>query len=231
MRYRSGAAPSPRRGIDLLRGDVAAASPPVAPQTPAEPQRELRRARRGEARAAPRDEPRPEPRAEVRPATRRVGDTVRVAKSGRPHTSKALLLVLLLVSGGLAGVLVPDFFRAQRQLRRAALATDLRMMNEAAKQFREQHNGRIPGIDDDSNVDEERLVRQLTLPTDARGQVLPGGPFGPYLKAGLPPNPWNASNGVRIVSTATLPAADGTTGWIFHVPTGQFVSNSRNGGE
>ena len=51
------------------------------------------------------------------------------------------------------------------------------------------------------------------------------------LKAGIPPNPWNGSSDVKIVSTAALPAIDGSTGWVFHVPTGQFVSNARDGAD
>ena len=222
------------RVADLLRGAGGAAAP-----TPS------RRCRTRAARAVLPAEPKalvapavpvapafpvaPAARVEKRrefappPPTPRTGVTKHVAKVRTPRNSKKLLLLIALVAVGLGGALVPAFFHARVEIRRSALATDLRFLNGASKRFRDQHSGKVPGIDEDSNVDEERLVRQLTLPTDARGQVLPGGPFGPYLKAGIPPNPWNGSSDVKIVSTAALPPIDGSTGWVFHVPTGQFV--------
>ena len=231
------------RVADLLRGagDAAAPSrpiqqvvpnaPPLQPVLPAEPTPLRREA--GPRRAAP-SAPRrdvaatPLPPATLKPMmAARSQAPARIAKVRRPKNTKKLLLLIALVTLGLGGALVPAYFKAGSEMRRTALATDLRFMNGASKRYRDDHVGRMPGLDDDSNVDGDRLVRQLTLPTDARGQVQPGSAFGPYLRAGIPPNPWNGSNGVKIVSTAALPAADDTTGWVYHVPTGQFVSNAR----
>jgi hypothetical protein len=233
------------RVADLLRGagDAAAPTrppvqavpnaPPLAPVLPNEPTPLRREAgpRRNAAAASRRDvaaSPLPPtnlaPMMAARPAT-----ASRIAKVRPPKNTKKLLLLLALVATGLAVALVPAYFKAGAEMRRTALATDLRFLNGASKRYRDDHVGRVPGLDDDSNVDGDRLVRQLTLPTDARGQVQPAGSFGPYLKTGIPPNPWNGSNGVKIVSTAALPSADDTTGWAYHVPTGQFVSNAREG--
>jgi len=243
LRSPSGDAPAKVRVADLLRGagDAAAPSrpiqqvvpnaPPLQPVLPAEPTPLRREA--GPRRAAP-SAPRrdvaatPLPPATLKPMmAARSQAPARIAKVRRPKNTKKLLLLIALVTLGLGGALVPAYFKAGSEMRRTALATDLRFMNGASKRYRDDHVGRMPGLDDDSNVDGDRLVRQLTLPTDARGQVQPGGAFGPYLRAGIPPNPWNGSNGVKIVSTAALPAADDTTGWVYHVPTGQFVSNAR----
>ena len=245
MRSRSGDAPAKVRVADLLRGagDAAAPTrppvqavpnaPPLAPVLPNEPTPLRREAgpRRNAAAASRRDvaaSPLPPtnlaPMMAARPAT-----ASRIAKVRPPKNTKKLLLLLALVATGLAVALVPAYFKAGAEMRRTALATDLRFLNGASKRYRDDHVGRVPGLDDDSNVDGDRLVRQLTLPTDARGQVQPAGSFGPYLKTGIPPNPWNGSNGVKIVSTAALPSADDTTGWAYHVPTGQFVSNAREG--
>lgn len=247
MRSRSGDAPGKVRVADLLRGagDAAAApsrpvpqavpnAPPLAPVLPNEPTPLRREAgpRRNAAAAAPRREvaATPLPPTNLKPMmAARPPMQSRIAKVRPPKNTKKLLLLLALVSLGLAGALVPAYFKAGAEMRRTALATDLRFLNGASKRYRDDHVGRVPGLDDDSNVDGERLVRQLTLPTDARGQVQPAGTFGPYLKTGIPPNPWNGSNGVKIVSTAALPSADDTTGWTYHVPTGQFVSNAREG--
>ncbi len=232
LRSRSGDAPAKRRISDILRGDVGEPTPPVAPAPPVAPSEggPLRREVGLRHDASPRREtalPLSSPLAA--PPARQLGAT-RIAKVRAPRNTKKLLLLIVLVAEGLGVALVPAYFRAGLEGKRSALATDLRFLNGASKRFREQHNGRMPGLDEDSNVDEERLVRQLTLPTDARGQVLPGGPCGPYLKAGIPPNPWNGSADVKIVSTASLPATDDSSGWMFHVPTGQFTSNARDGG-
>ncbi len=150
------------------------------------------------------------------------------------RSSKGLILLTLAVLGGLAGVLVPGYFRAARDLKRQALQTDLEYLNNAANRFRDEHAGSPPGLDDTNRVDEDRLIRHLTLPTDAHGQVLPGGPCGPYLKVGIPPNPWNGSAEVKIVTAAAPPQPDGSTGWIFHVVTpgvAEFSSNAREGAD
>jgi hypothetical protein len=222
LRSRSGEAPAKRRVSDLLRAGADDPPPPVAPVHPVAPAAPVERRR---------DFAPPPPPTQRTAPTARTTVTKHVAKVRSPRNTKKLLLLIALVAVGLGGALVPAFFHARVEIRRSALATDLRFLNGASKRFRDQHAGKVPGIDEDSNVDEERLVRQLTLPTDARGQVLPGGPFGPYLKAGIPPNPWNGSSDVKIVSTAALPAIDGSTGWVFHVPTGQFVSNARDGAD
>lgn len=153
-----------------------------------------------------------------------------MADGRRFRSNKALMLLAAFIAVGLSGVLVPDFFRAQRELKRTAQATDLRFLNAASKQFRDEHKGATAGVDDDGSVEEQRLVKQLTLPIDERGHVMPNGRFGPYLKVGIPPNPWNGSSEVKIVTANSLPAPDGTTGWLFHVPTGQFSSNVRDDG-
>lgn len=151
-----------------------------------------------------------------------------MAAGRKTKSTKVLIAVAALVVIGSSGVTVPGFFRSQRELKRTALATDLRFLNAASKHYRDEHNGAIPGVDDDGSIDEQRLVRQLTLPMDERGRVMSNGRFGPYLKVGIPPNPWNGSGEVKIVTTAAVPPPDGTTGWLFHVPTGQFSSNARD---
>ena len=153
-----------------------------------------------------------------------------MAAGRRSKSSRVLIVVAAFVVVGLSGVTVPCFFRAQRELKKSALGTDLRFLNAASKHYRDEHNGSVPGVDDDGSIDEQRLVRQLTLPMDERGRVMPNGRFGPYLKVGIPPNPWNGSAEVKMVSTSAVPPADGTTGWVFHVPTGQFSSNARDDG-
>ena len=153
-----------------------------------------------------------------------------MAEARKRRSNKGLILLAAFVVVGLAGVLVPDFFRAERDLKRSAQLTDLRFLNAASKTYRDEHRGAIPGVDTNGDVDEQRLVRQLTLPIDELGRLMPNGKFGPYLKVGIPPNPWNGSREVKIVTTNAVPAPDGTSGWVFHVPSGQFSSNARDGG-
>ena len=132
----------------------------------------------------------------------------------------------LLVLAAMGGLLVPQFRATQGALRENALAADLNYLNQALRRYVDEHGGALPGMQD-GLLDQDLLRRQLTLPTTNDGSVAPNGSFGPYLKAGVPSNPMNGSNELKVVTTEVMPAPDGTTGWVLHVPTARITSNAR----
>jgi len=132
------------------------------------------------------------------------------------------LLVLL----GTGALLVPQYHSTQDRLRERALAIDLQCLNEAVRRYVADHGGNLPGLED-GLIDHDVLRRQLTLPSTSDGAITPTGNCGPYLRAGVPPNPWNGSNDIKVVTAPQLPPPDGTTGWVMHVPSGRIVSNAR----
>ncbi|MSR45633.1 MAG: hypothetical protein EXS13_00960 [Planctomycetes bacterium] len=124
------------------------------------------------------------------------------------------------------GMVVPAYHTALRDAAARSLAADLSALNDAVEDYRRDHAGVFPGGDGEK-IRAELLVRQLTLPTAVDGAMHQLGPFGPYLRAGIPPNPLDQSTELRIVIDGGLPGPDGAGGWLYHVPTGRFHSNAR----
>jgi type II secretory pathway pseudopilin PulG len=131
----------------------------------------------------------------------------------------------VLILGALSALTLPGFERLERDLSQREHALDLETLNSALARYRADHGGRLPG-QNDGEWDRVRVTRQLTLPTDADGNLHPEGRCGPYLEAGVPPNPLNGSAEIRIELGSALPSPDGSTGWTLHVPTAAFVSNA-----
>jgi len=143
-----------------------------------------------------------------------------------PRAAKFVTVLSLLVLAAMGGLLVPQFRTTQRTLRENALSADLSYLNQVLRRFVDEHGGALPGMQD-GLLDQDLLRRQLTLPTTSDGSIAPNGSFGPYLKAGVPSNPMNGSNELKVVTSEVLPAPDGTTGWVLHVPTARIYSNAR----
>ena len=149
-----------------------------------------------------------------------------MAGSGSGPVRTLSLLLATAVVCGAAGLLWPSWKEARRQSVERALDADLSALNGAVEAFQRDHDGMLPGKDGDV-VRADLLVRQLTLPTASDGMPHEKGTFGPYLRAGMPPNPLDQVDDVRIVFKGNLPEPDGSGGWLFHVPTGRFHSNRR----
>ncbi|MHC4943440.1 MAG: type IV pilin protein [Planctomycetota bacterium] len=93
------------------------------------------------------------------------------------------LLIVVIILGILAAIVVPQFSASSLEAREAALMTDLAAMRGAIELYRVQHNETYPGplwAD---------FVTQLTTQTDVTGAA--GTDFGPYLRTGIPRNPFN----------------------------------------
>jgi type II secretory pathway pseudopilin PulG len=143
-----------------------------------------------------------------------------------PRLTRVLTLLSLLVLAAMGGLLVPQLRSTERRLRDRALEADLRVLNQALKGYCDDHASNLPGLEDGA-LDQDLMRRQLTLPSTPDGTIAPNGPCGPYLKAGIPPNPWNGLSELKVVTTASVPPPDGTTGWIVHVPSQRILSNAR----
>jgi len=86
------------------------------------------------------------------------------------------LLLVLVILAVLAAVVVPKFTNRSEQAREAAAKTDIANMETALDAF-EIDNGRFPST-------EEGLGALLEAPSNARSWK------GPYLKRGMPNDPW-----------------------------------------
>jgi general secretion pathway protein G len=146
------------------------------------------------------------------------------------------ILIVIIILGILAGVVIPQFTSSSEDAKLSTLTTNLRVLRSAVLLYHIQHNKTYPGAKD-SNFNghaakEEWFVDQLTLYTDAKGEAVSvkdaTHKYGPYLKSGIPVNPFDDSNAVIVDNSEndlSLASEDGTGGWKFFVLTGQFFAN------
>ncbi|MDD2671461.1 MAG: prepilin-type N-terminal cleavage/methylation domain-containing protein [Syntrophales bacterium] len=115
------------------------------------------------------------------------------------------MLIVIIILGILAMVVVPQFSVSQDDTKISTLKTNLSAMRSAIELYYQQHNNKYPGAvkTDGSGAatsDAEAktaALDQLTLYSDAAGKTnasrtaLTEPVFGPYLKHGIPTNPFN----------------------------------------
>ncbi len=156
------------------------------------------------------------------------------------------VMIVVIILGVLAAVAVPRFTVSSEDAKTAALNTDLAILEPAIEMYKHQHRGKWPGAakyTDGSAVTsvsqaEDAIVRQLTLHSDASGVTSNTRTsvyrYGPYLKQGIPRNPFNGSSDVTCnitesdLTVAAGSSADGT-GWKFYVITGRMIPNHEDG--
>ena len=93
--------------------------------------------------------------------------------------------------------------------------------DKAVELYKLQHDGEWPGtVGNTTNW--ATFVAQMTLTTDRAGN--PGGRLGPYLRTGIPENPFTGTNS-GVVSTTDIVTPG--TGWHFNPETG-VVSDARD---
>jgi len=137
---------------------------------------------------------------------------------GLDFTLFDLLVVAAIMAIGTA-VAMPLVNGAQEQASSAALLQNLRTLRGQIERYKVEHAGEAPLLYKGS-------FPQLTHATNARGVPGPHGkdyPYGPYLPAGVPVNPYT---GVSVVTPSeTFPPAtsSGVGGWLYHQETGRIA--------
>ena len=152
------------------------------------------------------------------------------------------ILIVVIILAVLAAIVVPQFSSSTEDAKLSVLKNDLSTMRSAVEIYYHQHNSTYPG-NKNSNYNghatkKEWFVDQLTLYTNVKGEAVSikdaEHKYGPYLKKGIPVNPFDNSNNVTIdivkddLAEAT---ADGAGGWIFFTKTGQLFANDGTHGE
>lgn len=153
------------------------------------------------------------------------------------------ILIVVILLGILATIIVPQVTVSSDDAKLNALKTNLGNLRSAIELYYYQHGNRYPGVYD--NADGTTLVNdagdaaaafvaQLTQYTDANGKtsasVNASFPYGPYLRDGLPLNPYNSVKTVTCdvavtdVTSRTADPSDGT-GWKFYTNTGVLCAN------
>jgi general secretion pathway protein G len=146
------------------------------------------------------------------------------------------ILIVVIILAVLAGMIIPQFSSSTEEAKLSTLRADLATLRSSTELYYHQHNSIYPGAVASgygtSSTEAEYLVDQLTLYTDVAGTAVSvkdaAHKYGPYLKKGLPANPFDDSS-VMAVDVAqadlSLAAPDGSGGWMFFALTGQLFAN------
>ncbi len=150
------------------------------------------------------------------------------------------LLIVVVILGVLAAIAIPQFTSNTEDAKLAAVDTSLSELRNAVEMYYHQHNAAYPGakkytdgtaVSSTSEAD-TAFVKQLTLYSAATGVAVKikdaAHPYGPYLKKGIPTNPFNSLATVVTDITTTdisTAASSGSGGWKFYVKTGRLLAN------
>lgn len=154
------------------------------------------------------------------------------------------VLIVVVLLGILATIIIPQISVSSEDARLNSLKTNLGNLRSAVELYYWQHNSRYPGQYDeadgttllaDATESANAFLAQLTQYSNANGQTTPtsgtaGFTLGPYLRDGMPTNPYNNSNAVtcnvgETDVTARLADPSDGTGWMFHIKTGVLIAN------
>ncbi len=146
------------------------------------------------------------------------------------------ILIVVIILAVLAGVIIPQFSSSTEEARLSVLQADLSSMRAAVELYYHQHNNVYPG-DVTSNygghaTNAEWLVDQMTLYTNISGEAVSvkdvTHKYGPYLKQGMPVNPFDDLTTITIDDVEddlAVATDDGAGGWKFYTQTGQLFAN------
>jgi prepilin-type N-terminal cleavage/methylation domain-containing protein len=150
------------------------------------------------------------------------------------------LLVVVIILGVLAAIAIPQFTNNTEDAKLAALDTSLSELRSSVELYYHQHNAAYPGAKkctDGSNVGttaeaDTAFVKQLTFYSAATGRTNTSKTdtykYGPYVKKGLPKNPFNELATIKTdITTTDISAAtsSGTAAWKFYVKTGRLMAD------
>lgn len=154
------------------------------------------------------------------------------------------LLIVVIILAILAAIAIPQFSASTSDAQMAALDANLAAVRSALEQYRVQHAGNVypgavavpggtacpTGSSTEAAVGEAAMKAQLSMYTNADGVACPTSNatfrFGPYLRQGIPAEPFTSSNALAIPANgaAAVAAAKGL-GWAYSTGTGQFIKN------
>lgn len=151
------------------------------------------------------------------------------------------ILIVVILLGILATIIIPQVSVSTDDAKYNALKTNLGNIRGAIEIYYYQHGNQYPGqvsaADGTATLDAAAarvaFIAQLTMYTDVDGgtAVAKNGTYkyGPYLKGGLPSNPYNDNSDVICdmdTNDITAKTSSGTgKGWKFYTKTGVLLSD------
>lgn len=154
------------------------------------------------------------------------------------------LLVVVIILAILAAIVVPQFSSASSDTKEAALDTNLSALRSAIELYKLQHSAFPGGVATNGGTcptgatkgsataaGQQAFQDHLLMYSDLAGNTCSIGDgtfrFGPYLKKGLPADPFKEVSAVVVTSAGTkLTPAVTTGGWAYDSKSGEIVMNS-----
>jgi len=147
------------------------------------------------------------------------------------------LVIVIIILAVISAIAVPRIGRGAKGADESAVGQNLAILRSAIETYSAEHGGTYPGAVADGAGggagSEAAFISQLTKYSDKIGNVsdtkgtATGKIYGPYLHK-IPPLTVGANNGestVSVVTGATVPAAGGTTGWVYNCSSGKLIAN------
>ena len=134
------------------------------------------------------------------------------------------LLVVVVILAVLATIAIPMLSSSSQDSKQSALDQNLTVMNEAIERYYVEHGGTYPGTLN-GRTSWEIFVQQMTTRTDKTGAA--GDRCGPYLRTGIPKNPFTGTN---TGTTGRLGAVGSDIGWRYDAVNGVIRAGSDRSG-
>lgn len=142
------------------------------------------------------------------------------------------ILIVVVILGILAAIVMPQFSNASKQAEESTLKDDLRYLRSQIELYQAQHLDISPGYPGGSagaTPDQADFTNQMSLFSSSNGTTAAAGGgafvYGPYLST-MPANPVNGLTTILCVPNgASVPAPDGSTGWIYKAQTIEIYAN------
>jgi hypothetical protein len=127
------------------------------------------------------------------------------------------ILFIAMATGAAAAV--PLVNVTQERANAVAMLGDLHILRTQIGRYTAEHDGHTPLL-------YKGDLPQLTHATNAAG--VPGTPgtlfpYGPYLREGIPPNPFTGQSVVTAVPEFPAKASTGAGGWVYHQESGRIA--------
>jgi prepilin-type N-terminal cleavage/methylation domain-containing protein len=121
------------------------------------------------------------------------------------------LVIVVVIIGIVGAIAVPRLSSASERAKTGSLTANIAVLTKCIEHYIAEHGDLSPADNPGSpgSASGALFAERLVGRTDGNGLVIPGGPFGPYLRE-VPPNPYNRRRTIRIDGVA--PGAN-LAGW------------------
>jgi len=157
------------------------------------------------------------------------------------------LLIVVIILAIISAIAIPQFSAATSDAQQSAADANLAAVRNAIELYRAQHAGNAyPGVKVSSGGTaactgtqgegaagtKEAFVEQLSYASDKDGRTCSIADenyrYGPYLRMGIPADPFENSKEVTVQTVAGALAADaGGKGWKYSTVSGEFILNRK----